>query len=150
MDTYTEKVGEKLNNLLEKTYDAEKGYKKAAENTDNSNLKTYFQRKAQERYDFGHELKTEIKAFGQEVDKGGSVTGAAHRAWMDVKAFFSADDAESMLEEAIRGEKASLEEYKEVLKETSLPTSTSTVLNGQAQKIAAGLSTIKRLEDLRD
>ena len=150
MDTYTEKVGEKLNNLLEKTYDAEKGYKKAAENTDNSNLKTYFQRKAQERYDFGHELKTEIKAFGQEVDKGGSVTGAAHRAWMDVKAFFSADDAESMLEEAIRGEKASLEEYKEVLKETSLPTSTSTVLNQQAQKIAAGLSTIKRLEDLRD
>ena len=150
MDTYTEKVGEKLNNLLEKTYDAETGYKKAAENTDNSNLKTYFQRKAQERYDFGHELKTEIKAFGQEVDKGGSVTGAAHRAWMDVKAFFSADDAESMLEEAIRGEKASLEEYKEVLKETSLPTSTSTVLNGQAQKIAAGLSTIKRLEDLRD
>lgn len=150
MDTYTEKVGEKLNDLLEKTYDAEKGYKKAAENTDNSNLKTYFQRKAQERYDFGHELKTEIKAFGQEVEKGGSVTGAAHRAWMDVKAFFSADDAESMLEEAIRGEKASLEEYKEVLKETSLPTSTSTVLNGQAQKIAAGLSTIKRLEDLRD
>lgn len=150
MDTYTEQVGEKLNNLLEKTYDAEKGYKKAAENTDNSNLKTFFQRKAQERYDFGHELKTEIKAFGQEVDKGGSVTGAAHRAWMDVKAFFSADDAESMLEEAIRGEKASLEEYKEVLKETSLPTSTSTVLNGQAQKIAAGLSTIKRLEDLRD
>jgi len=148
MSTYTEEVGEKLNDLLEKTYDAEKGFKKAAENTDNVPLKNYFEKKAQERYNFGHELKTEVKAFGQEVEKGGSVTGTAHRAWMDVKAFFSADDAESMLEEAIRGEKASLEEYKDVLKETSLPTSTSTILNGQAQKIAAGLSTIKSLEDL--
>lgn len=148
MSTYTEEVGEKLNDLLEKTYDAEKGFKKAAENTDNAALKNYFEKKAQERYSFGHELKNEIKAFGQEVDKGGSLTGTAHRAWMDVKAFFSADDAESMLEEAIRGEKASLEEYKEVLKETSLPTSTSAVLNGHVQKIASGLSTIKSLEDL--
>lgn len=30
MTTYTEQVGTKLNNLLEKTYDAEKGYKKSS------------------------------------------------------------------------------------------------------------------------
>jgi hypothetical protein len=34
MSTYTDEVGEKLNDLLEKTYDAEKGIKKAAENTE--------------------------------------------------------------------------------------------------------------------
>ncbi len=148
MSTYTEEVGEKLNELLEKTYDAEKGFKKAAENTENAPLKNYFQRKAQERYDFGHELKTEIKTFGQDVEKGGSLTGTAHRAWMDVKAFFSADDAESMLEEAIRGEKAAVEEYEDVLKETSLPSSTSSLLTKQKLKIADGLATIKHLEDL--
>ncbi|WP_405384744.1 PA2169 family four-helix-bundle protein [Maribacter sp. LLG6340-A2] len=149
MSTYTAEVGEKLNALLEKTYDAEKGFKKAAENTEHTQLRSFFQSKAQQRYDFGHELKSEIKSFGQEIDKGDSLTGKAHRAWMDVKALFSLDDEESMLEEAIRGEKAALEEYEEVLKDTSLPSTTSTVLKSQKQAIENGLSNIKMLEDLK-
>jgi len=148
MKTYTEEVGNKLNALLEKTYDAEKGFKKAAENVKNPALKNYFATKAQQRYDFGHELKSEIKSFGQEVDKGGSITGDAHRAWMDVKALFSSDNEESMLEESIRGEKSSLNEYQEVLNETSLPSSTQNILATQKTKIESGLSTIKTLEDL--
>jgi len=150
MSTYTESVGNKLNELLERTYDAEKGFKKAAENADNSALKSYFNEKSRERYDFGHELKSEIRSFGQEVEKGGSVTGALHRTWMDVKSLFSADDAESMLEESIRGEKAALDEYDDVLSETSLPMSTKNILMSQRNKISSGLSKIRTLEDLRD
>ncbi|WP_299334139.1 PA2169 family four-helix-bundle protein [uncultured Psychroserpens sp.] len=149
MSTYTEEVGKKLNNLLEKTYDAEKGFKKAAENVDHSGLKSYFEQKAQERYNFGHELKLEIKSFNQDVDKGGSLTGTAHRAWMDVKSLFSSDNQESMLEEAIRGEKAAIEEYQDVLNETSLPVSTNNILTSQKNTIENGLSNIKSLEDLR-
>ncbi|MGO4920039.1 ferritin-like domain-containing protein [Maribacter spongiicola] len=149
MSTYTEQVGEKLNELLEKTYDAEKGYKKAAENTENDQLKSFFDSKASQRYDFGHELKAEIKSFGQEIDKGDSITGKAHRAWMDVKALFSSDSAEAMLEEAIRGEKAAIEEYEEVLKETSLPSTTATILRSQKEAIQNGLSNIKMLESIR-
>lgn len=148
MSTYTEEVGNKLNELLEKTYDAEKGFKKAAENVEHSALKSYFNDKAQERYNFGHELKREIKSFNQDVDKGGSFTGAAHRAWMDVKSLFSNDDEESMLEEAIRGEKAALDEYQDVLNETSLPSSTKSILESQKNTISNGLSRIKTLEDL--
>lgn len=148
MATYTEQVGNKLNNLLEKTYDAEKGFKKAAENVENNSLKSYFNQKAQERYEFGHELKGEIKSFNQDVDKGGSLVGDAHRAWMDVKKIFSSDNEESMLEEAIRGEKSSVEEYNEVLNEISLPLSTKNVLEKQKTTIENGLSNIKTLEDL--
>lgn len=149
MGTYTEDVGKKLNELLEKTYDAEKGFKKAAENVEHSALKTYFNQKAQERYNFGHELKSEITSFNQEIDKGGSLTGKAHRAWMDVKSLFSSDDEESMLEEAIRGEKSAIEEYEDVLSETTLPTSTKSLLASQKDAIQNGLSNIKTLEDLR-
>ncbi|XMO87358.1 PA2169 family four-helix-bundle protein [Algibacter sp. AS12] len=148
MSTYTETVGEKLNDLLEKTYDAEKGFKKAAENVDNTALKSYFKQKAQERYDFGHELKSEIKTFNQDIDKGGSITGSAHRAWMDVKSLFSLDDEESMLEEAIRGEKSAVNEYNNVIKETSLPLSTKSILESQKNKIERGLFRIKTLEDI--
>ena len=143
MATYTEQVGNKLNNLLEKTYDAEKGFKKAAENVENNSLKSYFNQKAQERYEFGHELKGEIKSFNQDVDKGGSLVGDAHRAWMDVKKIFSSDNEESMLEEAIRGEKSSVEEYNEVLNETSLPLSTKNVLEKQKKTIENGIYNIK-------
>ncbi len=148
MSTYTETIGEKLNDLLEKTYDAEKGYKKAAEHTENVMLKSYFKRRSKERYDFGHALKSELAQFGETPDKGGSVVGAMHRAWMDTKAFFSADDAEAMLEESIRGEKAAVEEYKDVLGETNLPPSTVTLLTQQLNSIKMALSKIKRLEDL--
>ena len=149
MSTYTEEVGDKLNTLLERTYDAEKGFKKAAENVKDTNLKSYFERKAQERYDFGHQLKSEIKSFGQDIEKGGSVAGTAHRAWMDVKALFSSDDEESMLEESIRGEEKALSDYDDILDETSLPLSTKTILEEQRAQIAKGLSNIKQLEDLR-
>ncbi|WP_370000092.1 PA2169 family four-helix-bundle protein [Winogradskyella sp.] len=148
MSTYTEEVGNKLNALLEKTYDAEKGFKKAAENVENPSLKSYFKNKAQERYNFGHELKKEIRSFNQDVDKGGSLTGTAHRAWMDVKSLFSNDDEESMLEEAIRGEKAAVNEYDEVIKETSLPLSTKSILQSQKNIINDGLNRINKLEDI--
>ena len=148
MSDYNEKIGGKLNDLLEKTYDAEKGFKKASENAKHSGLKSYFSNKAQERYNFGHQLKSELKSFGEKPDKGGSVTGAAHRTWMEVKSWFSADNDEAMLEEAIRGEKASVEEYTDVLNETTLPASTKDILQTQKTAIEKGLSNIKRLEDL--
>ncbi|WP_026775349.1 PA2169 family four-helix-bundle protein [Polaribacter sp. Hel_I_88] len=148
MKTYSEQVGQKLNDLLEKTYDAEKGFKKAAENVENQALKKYFKIKAEERYDFGHELKSEIRGFHQEVDKGGSVTGSAHRTWMDIKAFLSLDNEESMLEESIRGEKTAINEYQEIIKDTSLPTTTKEILVAQKNKIENGLKNIKSLESI--
>lgn len=149
MNQYTDKVGSRLNDLLEKNYDAEKGFKMASENAKHAGLKSYFSNKAQERYNFGHQIKTELRNFGEEPDKGGSVTGAAHRTWMEVKSWFSADNDESMLEEAIRGEKASVEEYHDVLQETTLPASTKDILTSQKSKIEQGLSNIKRLEDIK-
>ncbi|SFW25891.1 ferritin-like domain-containing protein [Cellulophaga fucicola] len=148
MSKYTESIGEKLNNLLEKTYDAEKGYKKAAENTDHNTLKPYFSKRSEERNNFGRELKAEILQFGEEPEKGGSIMGSAHRAWMDTKAFFSGEDAESMLEESIRGEKAAVNEYEEVLKDKLLPPSTASLLNEQMNSIKSDLKTIQFLEDI--
>lgn len=149
MSQYTDKLGSRLNDLLEKNYDAEKGFKKASENAKHSGLKSYFKTKEQERYDFGHQLKSEIRNFGKEPDKGGSATGAAHRTWMEVKSWFSSDNDESMLEEAIRGEKASVEEYREVLQETTLPQTTQELLHSQKTTIENGLSNIRKLEDLK-
>jgi uncharacterized protein (TIGR02284 family) len=148
MKTYSEKIGKKLNDLLEKTYDAEKGFNKAAENTKNTYLKGFFERKAQQRYQFGNALKAEIISFGQAFDKGDSITSKAHRAWMDVKAMFASDSEEAMLEEALRGEKAAVDEYNEVLNETDLPSSTAKLLIQQRDAIKVGFNNMKTLEDI--
>jgi uncharacterized protein (TIGR02284 family) len=67
---------------------------------------------------------------------------------MDVKALFAADNDEAMLEEAIRGEKAALEEYQDALKEQDLPRSVFTLLTSQMAQIDYGLALIMMTKDL--
>jgi uncharacterized protein (TIGR02284 family) len=145
--SYTEKVSNKLNELLEKNYDAEAGYKQAADNVKNAKLKEFFNQRAQDRYDFGHQLKEEIRSYGQEPDKGTSWKGDAHRAWMNLKSTFTSDKDEAVLEEAIRGEKAAVEEYNQVLSETELAPSTRTVIENQRNSVNAALNNVKSMEE---
>ncbi len=106
---FTEKMTNKLNELLEKNYDAEKGYKKAAEKVENTKLKQFFNEQAQKCYDFGHQLKTEIKNYGETPEKGGSATGTLHRTWMDIETAFSSNNEETILGEVQKGEKAAID-----------------------------------------
>jgi len=142
---FTEEVSKSLNELLEKNYDAEKGYKDAAERVENASMRDFLQQQAQDRYDFGHELKDEIKNFGEEPDKGGSVKGAIHRNWMDLKAAVSSDSNEKVMEEVQRGEQSAIEEYDDILKK-DLPPTTTSILNRQRNKIAKAQQSAKNFE----
>ncbi len=143
---FTEEMSNKLNELLEKNYDAEKGYKKAAENVDNTKLKQFFNEQAQKRYDFGHELKNEIRDYGETPDKGGSTTGAMHRTWMDIETAFSSNNEETILEEVQKGEKAAIEEYNEVIQDTTLPPTTQKILTNQRDTIQNACQSAKGFE----
>ena len=143
---YTEEVGNKLNELLEKNYDAEAGYKTAKDQVENPQLKNFFGKQAEERYNFGHELKAELKSFGKEPDKGTSLKGDAHRAWMNIKSTFSSDKEEAILKEAIRGEKKAVEEYNEIINDTDLPASTKTILTNHRNRIQETLNNVNMME----
>ncbi|AQS95016.1 MULTISPECIES: PA2169 family four-helix-bundle protein [Polaribacter] len=145
---YTEKISNKLNELLEKNYDAEKGYLNSAENVESSNLKIFFKNRASERSQFAKELRTEILSYGQIPEDDGSFKGAMHRNWMSLKSLFSTNDEEAILEEALRGEKASLEEYKEILKEDAFAPSTRKMLEQQQQKIQSAINILMVEEEL--
>ncbi len=144
--SYSKHIAKKLNVLLEKNYDAEAGYKKAAEDVKHESLKTYFKSRAQDRYNFGHELKEEIKSFGQEPDKGTSLKGDLHRAWMDLKSAFTNEKNEAILEEAIRGEKAAVKEYNDIINDREVPPSTANVLIKQRNSVEAALEKAEALE----
>jgi len=142
-----EKNIKRLNELITKNYDAEEGYKKAADLVDgDAQLKQFFKDQAQNRYDFGHALKTEIKSVGGEVDKGTSVTGDLHRAWMTIKDTFSSNDSKAMLEEVVRGEEAAVEEYRDILDEATLAPTTQSLLQKQVASVQTALSNARSLD----
>ena len=143
-----EKVEDQLEEILEKNRDAEKGYRKAADNADSPSLKSFFARKATDRNSFNSSLKREMMANYHEIEDNGTFAGNIHRAWMDVKALFSGNNDEAMLEESIKGDKAAVEEYEEVLQDKTLPLSISQLVRRQMTQIQSDLSTVKRLEDL--
>ncbi|ASV29688.1 ferritin-like domain-containing protein [Maribacter cobaltidurans] len=146
---YSEKISNRLNDLLTRTYDAEKGYKLAQDKVDNPTVKKFLADKVQQRYNFGHELKKEIQTFGELPDKGGSIKGDLHRTWMNFTTTFTSDDTERILEEVERGEKASLEEYNEILNDDDmvLAPSTENMLIKHRNEIKEALNNAKTYEE---
>ena len=145
---YKEKISKKLNELLVKNYDAEKGYLNAIDNVESSELKLFFKRRASERSQFAKELRTEILQYGQIPEDSGSLKGTMHRNWMSLKAVFSSNNEEAIIEEAIRGEEASLEEYDTLLKENNLPPTIDNLIAKHRQAIQAAINTEKVHEEL--
>lgn len=142
--------GQKVEGILEKSIDAEKGFKTAAENAKVITLKNYFAEKSRQRSSFITELKLELSKINQtEVSSNGSLTGNLHRAWMDIKSTLDVDDDQAILEESIRGEKAALEEFEQVLETKYLTLEMRNILSKQYSIIRNDLETIKTLDDIQ-
>ncbi len=145
---YSEKISNRLNELLIKNYDAEKGYLNSIENVDSDRLKMFFKRRASERSEFAKELRTEILQYGEIPEDSGSFKGTMHRNWMTLQSTFSSNDEEAVLEEAIRGEEASLEVYNDLIKEKNLPPSIDALLVKHKNAIQSAINTEMMKEEL--
>jgi uncharacterized protein (TIGR02284 family) len=76
---YEKIVSDKLNELLVKNYDAEKGYINAMQDVDNVEVKKFFKKRAEERSRFAQQLRTEILTYGEIPEESGSLKGVMHR-----------------------------------------------------------------------
>ena len=143
-------IVDNLQQLLEKNYDAQKGFAKAMEDAKNPRLKKYLQQQSAQRSRFANELTQEIRNLNANPKESGSFTGDLHRLWIDIKSSVAGNEDEAVLEECIRGEKASWEEYNNTLKNQSFPPQISQVVQKQAAEIHNTLTNVKTLEDLAD
>jgi len=149
MGLFNKSTENKLNNLIEKAYDAEKGFRKVSKHVENPRLKTFFTEKAIERSGYINELTNSLRKQGMKVtEDDGSVSGSMHRAWIDTKAFFSMDNEESMLEEVRNGEKAAIDDYQDVLGECELNPSVKDILLKQKNAIQASYDKADYLEEI--
>ncbi len=150
MNKDIKKIEDKINDIIEKNEDSVKGFEKASENAKEATIKAYFEKKATERRRFLSQLRNaspELELGDAEVD--GTAKGAMHRSWMDLKALFSGDNDEAMLEEAVRGDKAAIEEYNKVLAEPHIPHRVKEIIREQKEEIQNDLTTSLILEDYR-
>jgi uncharacterized protein (TIGR02284 family) len=137
-----------LQGIIEKNYDAEKGYKKAMQDAKNPVLKGFLQQQAAQRSRFATAIDQKLRQLGETPKESGSVAGTLHRAWIDIKSSLSGNDDEAVLEEVIRGEKASVDEYKDVLKKHNLAPEITLELQSQLGDIQNTLNKVKRIEDI--
>lgn len=141
---------EALQILLQKNYDAEKAFKKAISKTENESLKEFLKRQALKHNRFATELDKEIRSLNETPKEEGSFTGKLSRAWMDIKVAVSGNHDEAILEECIRGEKDSAEEYEEALDKNKFPPHLEEVLKKQLSDINTMIAEVKSMEDLTE
>lgn len=113
MQSHTEATYDAVRELVSINRDAAKGFKTAADSIDDPAVSSMFLKQSSERESFAQDLLGLAGSKREEVDKGGSVTGAVHRWWLDLKGTMSSDSLQSVLEEAERGEEKALEAHRE-------------------------------------
>lgn len=127
----------KLNHLLERNYDAEKGFNHVLEHIEHKGFYTLMEKSVGERNRFGHEIKAIMRDLGLTPEKGTSVEGDMHRAWMHFREIFSTNNDAAMLDEAIRGESHAEDAYEDVLKNTLLQRGHADILRNHLESIRA-------------
>ena len=140
-----EEVKKKLERIIEICEDGSKGYETAANNVDNIELKTIFNRLSQQRKLFIEELKNEARIQGMDLSDSGSVKGFFHRTWLSTKATFSFNNEESVIESSLTGEEKAVEVYEENLT-YEIPQNLKTMLEDQMRMIKGSIHQLNQFK----
>lgn len=134
-----------LNKLIETTKDGEQGFRTAAEAVKDPQTKALFQEYSRQRAQMARELQDEVRVLGGDPEKAGSVSGSAHRGWMNIKSAISGNDDATIIAEAERGEDVAKQAYEDALKE-GLPPTTISLVREQAIRVREAHDKVRALE----
>jgi uncharacterized protein (TIGR02284 family) len=135
-----------LNDLLENSRDGELGFKEAAEHSRTTALKAVLARRAAICRAAAEELQAEIARLGGKADERGTVSGAAHRVWLNIRSLFGGASDAAILSECERGEDAAVARYRKALKQ-NLPTDTHALVLRQFEGAQRNHDMVKALRD---
>lgn len=135
-----------LNDLLNRSRDAQKGYVEASNHINHPELSKWMIDYSKQRQLYAAELDLEIKRLGGDADDSTSMLGELHRVWIDLKGQLTQNDPYAMLEECTRGEEKAMENYNEIFEShKNMPPETRDMLNRHRTKIKEALGQIKTL-----
>lgn len=135
-----------LNGLIEICKDGQEGFNQAAEGISNLALRNKFYEYGQQREFFANELQDLVNELGGEPQDSGSIGGAIHRSWIDIKSLVAGNDENSVLNEVEKGEDAAKNAYLKAL-DQNLPPNVHSVVNNQFRAIKEVHDHIKLMRD---
>ena len=142
----TEKLISTLNGLIETCRDGQEGFTQSAEGVEDSNLQTLFREYAFRRSQYVGELQSLVQTLGGDPEDSGSMSGAMHRGWINIKSAVMGRDEAAILNEVERGEDVAKEAYKNAL-EMDLPDYIREVVENQYQGVMAAHDNVKALRN---
>jgi conserved hypothetical protein len=147
MSATTLSIASVLNSLIEICKDGQEGYQDAAERVTNVDYKSLFTELASQRQLFIGELRRLVMAQGESVEDSGSIAGAVHRGWLDLKAAVTSGDEHALLEECERGEDFAVARYRVALEHDELPENIQRMIAQQYSGVQAAHDRVKELRD---
>jgi uncharacterized protein (TIGR02284 family) len=143
-----EQVEETLRDVIQSLIDGQEGFQKIGEHLKDETLRKYFAAESLKRSQFRGELEELLhKAGVHDVKEKGTVSGAIHRTWGDLKAHLGGGD-HTLLETAEAGEDEAKKAYKKAL-EKELPLPVKQVLTTQYVHIQNSHDYVKAARDSR-
>ncbi len=137
-----------LNQLIEVSKDGEAGFRACSDDAKDPGLKSYFEECAARCRASAQGLGDEVTRLGGQAEDSGSVAGAVHRVFVNLKAVLATNDDLAVLEECERGEDVALRAYTQALDEP-LPDSARALVQSQYLGVKHNHDRVKALRDDR-
>ena len=135
-----------LETLTTTLIDSVNGYRDAAENAEGTKFQEIFRRNADERSRIAEELRAEIRRLGGNPPDDGSVLGATHQRFLDLKAAVTGRDDAAIINEVERGEDYLKEKFEAALNATDVAPETRSVIERAYQSVRQGHDQISSLK----
>ncbi len=142
---------EVLNDLIRINNDRIVGYQRATEEARDIDvdLRTIFNRMAEESRQFAAELTQEVVKLGGEPATGTTASGKIYRVWMDVKATFSGKNRQAVLENCEFGEDAAQRAYESALSsDAEMSADVRQLITNQKASLKTSHDVIKKYRDM--
>lgn len=134
-----------LNDLIETCKDGVNGFRTAADAVSDPRAKTLFNSRAQGIERASAELSAEVRQLGGDPEKTGSVAGAVHRGWINIKSVVTGKDDDAILAECERGEDVAVKSYESAL-EKNLPAPVRSIVDQQYRGAVANRDAMRALK----
>lgn len=137
-----------INALIIINNDRSEGYKKAAEEAKDTELKSLFTKFSQQSQTFSTELRKFVPDSKEPDHDETKTTGKLFRLWMDIKAAVTSNDRKAILSSCEFGEDAAKNEYKSILEKSGeIPSDALSVITKQNAEILKSHDQIKAMRD---
>jgi uncharacterized protein (TIGR02284 family) len=143
----TKDVISTLNDLIETSKDGETGFRTCAGGVKDAKVKAIFEEAARRCAEGAAELKAKVRALGGNPEKRGSVSGALHRGWVNIKSTITGMDEAAVLAECERGEDVAKKSYEDALKK-DLPADIRSMVERQYQGVRENHDRVRNLRNM--